>query len=212
MWRLDQQEPFGDSVPDENPSALGVFQFNARDRGTYFDQETDIAYNWNRYRDQGAGRFMQADPLGLHGGDMSLYVLRKNNPLSYVDPLGLQVAAAVPIPAPQPPTPAPTPAPGVNPPSGGEVIPFPGGRDRPSDRPDRPGSRERESCPVPDRDPLCPFTGMATFDVTGAYSHLLTCYYRCPRKGLKSLSTTVYFESGNPAFLCDPAVPEYYFP
>lgn len=60
-----------------------------RDEGTYLDKETNALYNWWRYRDLDAGRFIQADPLGLRGGDLSLYVLRGNNPLSYTDPRGL---------------------------------------------------------------------------------------------------------------------------
>jgi len=96
VWRYDNTDPFGGNVPDENPSGLGAFEFPLRDEGTYFDKETGLAYNWNRYRDLRSGRFIQADPLGLDGGDLSLYVLRKNNPLSFTDPQGLvgQGAAA----------------------------------------------------------------------------------------------------------------------
>jgi RHS repeat-associated protein len=90
VWRRPPQEPFGDSPPDENLSSLGAFEFPLRDEGTYADKETNLLYNWNRYRDLNAGRFIQADPLGLYGGDLSLYVLTKNNPLSFTDPDGLQ--------------------------------------------------------------------------------------------------------------------------
>jgi RHS repeat-associated protein len=89
VWRWDQADPFGNNPPDENPSGLGVFEFSLRDAGTYADKETNLNYNWNRYRDLNSGRFIQADPLGLKGGDLSLYVLRKNNPLTYLDPTGL---------------------------------------------------------------------------------------------------------------------------
>lgn len=93
VWRHDQAEPFGNNPPDENPSGLGAFEFPLRDEGTYADKETNLVYNWNRYRyrDPNDGRFIQADPLGLRGGDLSLYVLRKNNPLSFTDPMGLAV-------------------------------------------------------------------------------------------------------------------------
>jgi len=57
--------------------------------GTYRDRETSLLYNVNRYRDLNVGRFIQADPLGLNGGDVSLYVLTKNSPLGLTDPLGL---------------------------------------------------------------------------------------------------------------------------
>lgn len=84
-------EPFGNNPPDENPSGLGVFEFPLRDQGAYADKETNLLYNWYRYRDTGVGRFPQADPLGLYGGDLSLYVLRANNPLMFTDPRGLTI-------------------------------------------------------------------------------------------------------------------------
>jgi len=127
--------------------------------------------------------------------------------------MGLQVAGgAVPIPVPAPP--APTPGPGIaNPPGGGEVIPFPGGRDRPTDRPERPGSRDRpESCPEPDQDPQCVTTGLAGFSAIGPYGGLLTCQYRCPRKGIQHLNQQLTFTpAANPQWLCKPTVPESIF-
>ena len=95
VWRHDQAEPFGNNPADENPAALGAFEFPLRDEGTYADKETNLVYNLNRYRDLDSGRFVQADPLGLDSGDLSLYVLRRNNPLSFVDPEGLQAAGGV---------------------------------------------------------------------------------------------------------------------
>ncbi len=98
VWAWENQEPFGDSPADENPSALGAFEFPLRDEGTYADKETNLVYNLNRYRDPSIGRFPQADPLGLACGDLSLYVLRRNNPLSYTDPTGEAVPAAAALP------------------------------------------------------------------------------------------------------------------
>jgi RHS repeat-associated protein len=89
VWRNDNTEPFGANPPDENPSGLGAFEFPLRDEGTYADKETNLLYNWHRYRDASGGRFIQADPIGFDAGDLSLYVLNKNNPLSYTDPRGL---------------------------------------------------------------------------------------------------------------------------
>src|SRR5581483_7738595 len=40
VWRWDQTEPFGDSVPNDNPSGLGRFQFSLRYPGQYFDEES----------------------------------------------------------------------------------------------------------------------------------------------------------------------------
>lgn len=91
MWRWDQADPFGNNAADENPSGLGVFSFPLRFEGAYLDRETNLRHNVHRYRDTDSGRFIQADPLGLKGGDLSLYVLTRNNPLSFKDPLGLTV-------------------------------------------------------------------------------------------------------------------------
>lgn len=38
VWRWDQQEPLGDSPPDENPSGLGVFEFPLGFPGQYFEE------------------------------------------------------------------------------------------------------------------------------------------------------------------------------
>jgi RHS repeat-associated protein len=95
VWRYDNVEPFGDTPPNENPGGFGVFEQPLRDQGTYFDKETGLLYNWHRYRDPGGGRFIQPDALGLMGGDLSLYVLRRDNPLSYVDANGKVAASGV---------------------------------------------------------------------------------------------------------------------
>ena len=38
VWRWDQQEPFGNNVPDENPSGLGTFDLPLRLPGQYFEK------------------------------------------------------------------------------------------------------------------------------------------------------------------------------
>lgn len=53
------------------------------------DRETNLHYNYHRWYDPGTGRYPTPDPLGLAGGDLSLYLYAKNNPLSHIDPLGL---------------------------------------------------------------------------------------------------------------------------
>lgn len=65
--------------------------------------------------------------------------------------MGLAEVLPGPIPLP---VPTPTPAPGAGTPSsGGEVIPFPGGRDRPTERPSRyPSQEETKFCPDPKND------------------------------------------------------------
>ena len=69
VWQWDNTDPFGNNVPNENPSGLGRFEFNKRYSGQYFDKETGLHYNF--YRDgynPEIGAYTQSDPIGLEGG------------------------------------------------------------------------------------------------------------------------------------------------
>jgi RHS repeat-associated protein len=88
VWRWDQLEPFGNNVPDENPSGLGVFDLPLRLPGQYFDKETNLHYNYSRYYDQSTGTYEESDPIGLLGG-VNTYTYVAGSPLHASDELGL---------------------------------------------------------------------------------------------------------------------------
>ncbi len=88
MWRWDQQEPFGVTVPDENPSGLGAFEFPMRFPGQYADKETNLNYNYLRDFDSSLGIYKQSDPIGLRGG-LNTYAYGSSSPLRLTDPYGL---------------------------------------------------------------------------------------------------------------------------
>jgi RHS repeat-associated protein len=86
-WKWDQAEPFGVTTPDENPLNLGAFELPIRFPGQYSDKETNLSYNYFRDYDSNVGRYVQADPIGLHGGNSVFLYVR--SPLTEVDPQGL---------------------------------------------------------------------------------------------------------------------------
>jgi RHS repeat-associated protein len=88
VWRWDGGDPFGMMPPNDNPGRQGIFTFNLRMPGQYFDMDTNLSYNYFRDYDPSSGRYVQSDPIGLHGG-LNTYSYVGGNPLNYVDPRGL---------------------------------------------------------------------------------------------------------------------------
>ena len=95
VWRWDNTEPFGDSVPNGDPNSIGnVFDMPLRLTGTYADRETNTLYNWHRNLDPARDQYMEPEPLGL-AGDNNLYRYARNDPLGFNDPDG-RVPVSVP--------------------------------------------------------------------------------------------------------------------
>jgi len=62
----------------------------------YFDEETGLHYNTQRYLDADTGRYLSPDPTGQAGG-LNLYAYANGNPVANIDPLGLQSKPAGPV-------------------------------------------------------------------------------------------------------------------
>jgi RHS repeat-associated protein len=86
-WRWDS-DPFGTAAPNQNPGGLGIFAYNLRLPGQYYQAETGLSQNWNRDYDPVVGRYGESDPLGLKAG-VNTYAYVQSTPLLLIDPFGL---------------------------------------------------------------------------------------------------------------------------
>jgi len=79
---------FGDIAPS------GSVMVNLRFAGQYYDSESGLFYNWNRYYDPQTGRYVSSDPIGLAGG-LNTFAYAMANPALYTDPEGLCGGACI---------------------------------------------------------------------------------------------------------------------
>lgn len=78
-------DAFGNGAP------TGSATVNLRMPGQYFDAESGIFYNWNRYYNPEIGRYISSDPIGLAGG-INTFLYAGANPVMAMDPEGLTAA------------------------------------------------------------------------------------------------------------------------
>jgi RHS repeat-associated protein len=88
LWRWDSWDAYGFMAPVESPTYQGAYPFNLRFPGQVADKETGLFQNHHRDYDPATGRYLQSDPIGLAGG-INTYGYVGGNPISFVDPRGL---------------------------------------------------------------------------------------------------------------------------
>jgi RHS repeat-associated protein len=98
VWRWNE-DAFGASVAadqdrhghrdhDRDHGRSHEIEVNLRYPGQYYDTETGLFYNWNRYYNPNTGRYSRSDPIGLSGG-VNTFGYVSANPLGFIDPWGL---------------------------------------------------------------------------------------------------------------------------
>ncbi len=92
----------GTQVWAANADAFGVgtpsgsATVNLRMPGQYYDSESGLFYNWNRYYSPDIGRYISSDPIGLKAG-LNTFNYASVSPVMYRDPTGQAAILAMPV-------------------------------------------------------------------------------------------------------------------
>ena len=94
VWRWES-DAFGLGSADRDVDGDGNrVNIRLRFSGQYNDQDNGLFHNRFRDYDPRLGRYVQPDPLGLHGGG-NRYVYTEGNPLNLTDPFGLAICGNI---------------------------------------------------------------------------------------------------------------------
>lgn len=90
VWQA-QHRAFGEALLTVQQDGQGapLVVLNHRFPGQYFDSETGLHYNWQRYFDPRTGRYIESEPFGLAAG-VNLVTYADNDPGMMIDPDGAQ--------------------------------------------------------------------------------------------------------------------------
>ena len=79
-------DAFGKATVDAGSTVVN----NLRFPGQYYDAETGLHYNWNRYYEPTTGRYVTTDPIGFEGEDENIYRYVWNDSINWYDEDGLK--------------------------------------------------------------------------------------------------------------------------
>jgi RHS repeat-associated protein len=79
-------DSYGNVVSESDSAVDSRYRFTGRE----WDEEIDLYYYRARYYDGETGRFISVDPISFDSGTYNLYGYVDNNPISNIDPTGLE--------------------------------------------------------------------------------------------------------------------------
>lgn len=85
-----QYDAFGNVTSETDAAIDSLFGYTGRP----FDDASGLQNNLNRWYDAALGKWLSEDPIGFEGGDANLGRYVGNEPLRFVDPLGLDFSDA----------------------------------------------------------------------------------------------------------------------